>query len=166
MSNWPKFLQYLQNMIDEIPHKTIASEDLFFLYSQRQLEKNALQLLDSESIQFIELWWVIIYCAQSLLNLAFWCYKTWKKRRFLLFYCAFFAAVLKDDSQKLLANLDCGERLWKQHRAGEMPQPVKELASKTDDLSLIPGTHVVEGKKRLPPSCTLVMCHGICACPK
>lgn len=55
MSNWPKFLQYLQNMIDEIPHKTIASEDLFFLYSQRQLEKNALQLLDSENIQFIEL---------------------------------------------------------------------------------------------------------------
>lgn len=42
MSNWSKILQYLQNTRDEVLRKTTASEDLFFLYSQRQLEKKAL----------------------------------------------------------------------------------------------------------------------------
>lgn len=37
-----------------------------------------------------------------------------------------------------------------QDRAGEMLECVQTLAAKSDNLSLIPGTHAVEGEKLLP----------------
>lgn len=39
--------------------------------------------------------------------------------------------------------------------AGKMAQYTRALAAKSDDLSSIPGTHVVEGENQIPQICSL-----------
>lgn len=43
-------------------------------------------------------------------------------------------------------------------RAGEMAQWLERLAIETDDLNLIPRTHMMEGEKRLPKVVLTSMC--------
>lgn len=47
-----------------------------------------------------------------------------------------------------------------------MVQQVKLLAAKSDNLILIPGTHMVEGRKATPPNVLLLshVRHGTCVC--
>lgn len=60
-----------------------------------------------------------------------------------------------------------GEMAWglQMCRAGEMAQGPQRLATKSDDPSLSPGTHVVEGESQLhwlfPVTCTLPLCGSV-----
>lgn len=46
-------------------------------------------------------------------------------------------------------------------REGKMTQQVKSLVAKLDDLSSIPGTHKVAGKKADSQSCLLTFIHQL-----
>lgn len=119
--------------------------------------KEPLKLLDSGSIEFTELWWVPIHRAQSLLNLASWCYQTWEKGSLALLLCIhgycfkrLFSKVIDQFGLRgRIMESSIGLVRWHSRKRNFFPKLMK---------SLIPQTCVVGGRKQLLPSCTMIMC--------